>query len=280
MKVKHSKYKNTGILFELLSRQLTSDTIEGKKPHSLNILKKYFKKGTQLHEEFQYYNLLNTTKYKDVKKADILLETIVNRRSKLNLSKLAKEKFNLIKEIKQYYDLDNFFKAKINNYTSQASIYTLFELSTNTKYSATQIVEQKTKVLENIIKETPKKKTNIFEEFKTYDKDVRLLAYETIVSNFNKKYAHLGSKQKQLLNTYINEVSDTPKLKNYINECVDELRTDLGKYLNVVKDDVVKIKLEEVSQILTPIKHTPKDKDVNNILKYYNLLNELKTIHG
>jgi NADPH-dependent 7-cyano-7-deazaguanine reductase QueF len=76
MKVKHSKYKNTGILFELLSRQLTSDTVEGVKPHSLDIIGKFFRKGTQLHEELQYYNVLNVTKYKDVKKASILLETV------------------------------------------------------------------------------------------------------------------------------------------------------------------------------------------------------------
>ena len=48
MKVKHSKYKNTGILFELLTRQLTSETIAGNSPKSLNILKKYFNSKTEL----------------------------------------------------------------------------------------------------------------------------------------------------------------------------------------------------------------------------------------
>ena len=48
MKVKHSKYKNTGILFELLTRQLTSDTITGNQTKSLSFLKKHFNSKTEL----------------------------------------------------------------------------------------------------------------------------------------------------------------------------------------------------------------------------------------
>ena len=44
MKVKHSKYKNTGILFELLTRQITSDTVSGRDTRALSILKKHSKK--------------------------------------------------------------------------------------------------------------------------------------------------------------------------------------------------------------------------------------------
>ena len=42
MSVKHSKYKNTGILFELLVRQITADTLDGKDSPARKILKNYF----------------------------------------------------------------------------------------------------------------------------------------------------------------------------------------------------------------------------------------------
>ena len=45
MKIKHSKYKNTGILFELLVRQIASDTVSGKDSAAINLVKKYFSKS-------------------------------------------------------------------------------------------------------------------------------------------------------------------------------------------------------------------------------------------
>jgi F0F1-type ATP synthase delta subunit len=187
------------------------------------------------------------------------------------------------KEIKKYYDLDNFFKAKINNYTKQASIYTLFELSSNPKSKLTSLVEQKSKIVSNYLLSTPldkSKPSNIFEQFKTYDKDLRLLSYKTAVDSFNTKYSSLNLEQKQLLSVYINEVSNTPKLKNYINECVIDLKSKLNKYKTIVKDPAISIKLDEMVNILKPIKKSPKDEDVNNLLKYYSLVTELKNIHG
>jgi hypothetical protein len=279
MKVKHSKYKNTGILFELLSRQLTSDTVEGKPTHSLNIMKKFFKKDTSLNKELQYYNVLNTTRYKDPKKSEILLEAVLSKRNNLNISKLNSEKYNLIKEIKKYYNIDNFFKAKIQNYKEQASIYTLFEIS-NSSSNLTNLVEHKVKILDTLtereIKSTP---PTIFDELKSYDKDVRILSYQMVVENFNKKYSHLGTNQKNLLKEYINEITNTPKLKTYTNKCISEIKSKIKKYSLVVKDEAVKIKLEEISNLLKPVDRVLKDKDINNVLNYYELIRGLEKVH-
>ena len=56
MKIKHSKYKNTGILFELLTRQITVDTLSGSSNKSLNFLKKHFNSKTEILKEFQLVN--------------------------------------------------------------------------------------------------------------------------------------------------------------------------------------------------------------------------------
>tara|TARA_Y100000296_G_C5142444_1_gene241849 strand:- start:431 stop:1273 length:843 start_codon:yes stop_codon:yes gene_type:complete len=280
MKIKHSKYKNTGILFELLSRQLTSDTVEGNITHSLDLIKKYFKKGTMLCEELQHYNVLTTNKYKDPRKSEILLEAVLKKREKLNTKQLSSEKYNLIKEIKKYYSIDNFFKAKITNYSEQASVYTLFE-SISKKVSPTLLVEAKFRVLDNLneVENTPLKRT-IFDEFKEYDKDVRILSYKAVVENFNKKYAHLGSNQKNLLREYINEVSDTPKLKQYINKCVTEIKQKIKSHHSNTKDGAVKVKLEEVSKLLKPVDRVLKDSDISNVLNYYELIRELDKVNG
>ena len=280
MKIKHSKYKNTGILFELLSRQLTSDTVEGNTTHSLDLIKKYFKKGTMLCEELQHYSVLTNNKYKDPKKSEILLEAVLKKRENLKTKQLAAEKYNLIKEIKKYYSIDNFFKAKIQNYSEQASIYTLFEtISKNT--SPTLLVEAKFKVLDNLNEvENKSFKKDIFDEFKEYDKDVRLLSYKAVVESFNKKYSHLGPNQKNLLSEYINEVSDTPKLKKYTNNCITEIKQKIKAHHSRTKDDAIKVKLEEVSKILRPVDRVLKDSDINNVLNYYELIRELDKVNG
>jgi len=280
MKIKHSKYKNTGILFELLSRQLTSDTVEGNTTHSLDLIKKYFKKGTMLCEELQHYSVLTNNKYKDPKKSEILLEAVLKKRENLKTKQLATEKYNLIKEIKKYYSIDNFFKAKIQNYSEQASIYILFEtISKNT--SPTLLVEAKFRVLDNLNEaENKSLKKDIFDEFKEYDKDVRLLSYKAVVESFNKKYSHLGPNQKNLLSEYINEVSDTPKLKKYTNNCITEIKQKIKAHHSKTKDDAVKVKLEEVSKILRPVDRVLKDSDISNVLNYYELIRELDKVNG
>ncbi len=65
MKVKHSKYKNTGILFELLTRQLTADTIAGNNPKSLSIIKKYFSGDSALLKEYKIYHTFVGKKFKE-----------------------------------------------------------------------------------------------------------------------------------------------------------------------------------------------------------------------
>ena len=281
MKVKHSKYKNTGILFELLTRQLTSETIAGNSPKSLNILKKYFNSKTELLKEYKIYRTLVTKKFNSEGKANILIDTLVEAFKKLSKTKLRREKYNLIKEIKNNYNVTNFFNSKINNYKTLASIFNLLE---NKEASPTLLINSKLALLENIIGKKPNKKSkkSIIENLEKSDKNTRLLTYKVILEKFNDKYSGLADNQKTLLKEYVNCVSNSPAFKTYINEEIKGVKKTITLYSKKVKDKVISIKLNETKDLLKPLckKSNVHDDNVINLLNYYELINELKTIHG
>lgn len=280
MKIKHSKYKNTGILFELLTRQITSDTISGGNSKALSILKKYFNSKSELLKEYKIYNALSTKSYKDENKATIFVNTLVEAHDKLNRSQLRREKYNLIKELKSTYDLNNFFKAKITNYKIMASIYNITENKDATPLS---IVDSKVQLIEHLIKPSKEIKRNIvMENYSNEDKNTRLLTQKILLEKFNEKYKSLGENQKILLQEYVNAVSNSPSLKTYINSEIKKVKTQLTKYSSKVTDNAIKIKLNETKNLIKPLckKASVHDDNVNNLLNYYELVNELKTIHG
>ena len=281
MKVKHSKYRNTGILFELLTRQLTSDTISGNQPRSLSIVKKYFNSKTELFKEYKIYHTLNTKKYSKDNQATMLIEELIKVYEKLNKGQLRREKYNLIKEIKETYNVNDFFKSKISDYKIMASIFNLLE---NKKATPTSIVKSKTTILEHITGKiiNPKTKNSIIENFSKQDKDTRLITYKVLLEKFNNKYKTLGENQKVLLKEYVNSISNSPALKTYINNEIKKVKLNLAKYSKKVEDKAVAVKLNETKTMIKPLckKSSVNDDNVINLLNYYELINELKTIHG
>ena len=280
MKVKHSKYKNTGILFELLTRQLTSDTIAGNNPKALDFLKKHFNSKTELLKEYKIYHTLATKKYSRDSQATMLIEELVKAHGRLNKGQLRREKFNLIKEIKKTYNINNFFKSKITNYKIMASIFNLLE---NKKASSLSIINSKITLLEHITeKPSSTKKNVVLETFNTQDKNTRLLTYKVLLEKFNDKYSGLDKNQKTLLKEYVNSVTNSPALKSYINQEIKEVKKDLTKYSKKVEDKAVAVKLNETKGMIKPLckKTSVSDNNVINLLNYYELVNELKTIHG
>ena len=281
MKVKHSKYKNTGILFELLTRQLTSDTITGNQSKSLSFLKKHFNSKTELLKEYKIYHTLATKKFEKDSQATMLIEELVKAHGRLNKSQLRREKYNLIKEIKETYNVNDFFKAKITDYKVMASIFNLLE---NKKATALSIVNSKVTLLEHITKNKSKnnKKDVVLENFSKQDQDTRLLTYKVLLEKFNNKYSSLQDNQKTLLKEYVNSVSNSPALKSYLNQEIKEVKKDLSKYSKKVEDKAVAVKLTETKEMIKPLckKSSVNDDNVINLLNYYELVNELKTIHG
>tara|TARA_R110000765_G_scaffold195678_1_gene301147 strand:- start:942 stop:1784 length:843 start_codon:yes stop_codon:yes gene_type:complete len=280
MKVKHSKYKNTGILFELLTRQLTSDTITGTQSKSLSFLKKHFNSKTELLKEYKIYHTLSTQKYNKDSKATMLIDTLVEAHKRLNKSQLRREKYNLIKEIKDTYNVNDFFKAKVTDYKIMASIFNLLE---NKEATPLSIVDSKVTILEHITGKQLKPKVNpVLENFNTQDSDTRLLTYKIILEKFNDKYSGLQDNQKTLLKEYVNNVTNSPALKSYVNQEIKEVKKEITKYSQKVEDKAVVVKLNETKGMIKPLckKSSVSDDNVINLLNYYSLVNELKTLHG
>jgi hypothetical protein len=285
MNIKHSKYKNTGLLFELLVRQITSDTLSGKDSKATGILKKYFVK-TELGREYKLYESLS--KYKNITegKAEAVISTLVESSKDLNRSALKRQKYNLINEIQKHYNLEEFFKTKLPNYKAYASLYTLIEIYNSELLSTPdQIISNKLALLEHLSSKSVEKskvEDSIIEEFKTYDKDLRILTYKVMLEKFNGKYADLNDNQKTVLKEFINSVDSTPKLREFYNTKVTEIKSTLNELNKKVQNKAISIKINEINNIITPLDKISKigNDDLVNLLQYYELLEELTKIHG
>jgi len=284
MKIKHSKYKNTGILFELLVRQITADTLKGGDSPAIDILKEYFT-NTSLGKEYKLYESILKSKVITEGRATMVVDTILEASTKFNRKSLKKQKYNLINEIKKHYNLESFFGSKVTNYKELAALYTLIE-NVNSKLisNPTQLVENKVTLLEHLTKKEigNDKKQSVLKEFSTYDKDVRSLTYKILLEKFNDKYDLLSSGQKQILKEYINAVDSTPDLRNFYNVKITELKLTLSKIIKNVKDKTTQIKITEVSKFLTELNKTDKVGDDNlvDLLRYYQLVNEIQIANG
>jgi hypothetical protein len=285
MNIKHSKYKNTGILFELLVRQITADTLSGKESKATPILKKFFVK-TELGKEYKLYETILSKKHLSEGKAEIVINTIIESSKSLNRGSLKRQKYNLIKEISKHYNVDEFFKTKLPNYKAQAALYTLLEIYNSDNLSnPDQIIANKISLLETLTnKQVDEKqvKDQLLEEFKSYDQDLRILTYRVLLEKFNGKYAELNENQKMVLKEFINSIDSTPKLRTFYNTKINEIKSSLLSLNNKVTDKAVKIKINEVSNFLVELGKTANvgNDDLVNLLQYYELLEELTNIHG
>ncbi len=285
MNIKHSKYKNTGILFELLVRQITADTLSGKDSKATNILKKYFVK-TELGREYKLYETITKHKNLTEGKAEVVINSVIESSKNLNRGALKRQKYNLIQEISKHYNLEEFFKTKLPNYKSYAALYTLVEIYNSEMLSnPDQIISNKIAILENLTtKQVDKKKVedDLLTEFQSYDKDLRILTYKVLLEKFNGKYASLNDNQKSVLKEFINSVDSTPKLREFYNTKITEIKDTLTKQVKKVTDKAIQIKLNEVNNMLTPLSKTANvgNDDLVNLLQYYELLEELTKVNG
>lgn len=288
--IKHSKFRNTGFIFELLVRQVTSDILNGR-PKSIaeNLLKKYFNSKTELHSELKLYQFLVNEKYNAENRAEKFISAILETRSKLNEKKILREKYELIKEIKEHYNLDSFLNTQIPNYKVLASIYKIFEYSStkesSTIYDPKDILNTKITIVEHIISKPASGKNSeekIYESFKKEDKDIRDLSYKILVDSFNKKYKTLDESQKNLLKTYMNSYTNEDSLSENIKKKVTELKNEFIAISKNINDKVTKIKLAETVNQLKKIGESKKIKDshISAIMISYELKKELLNAIG
>ena len=283
MNIKHSKYKNTGILFELLVRQITTDTLNGNDSKASNILKEYFVK-TELGREYKLYETLFKKTNITETQADVTLSTLLNASKHLNRKALKRQKYNLISEIKKHYDVTKFFSHKLPHYKVQAAFYTLIEsFSQETPKNSQQVIDNKITILEHLSAakiEEEKIKENVLEEFKGYDKDLRILTTKVLLDKFNDKYESLLESQKEILRELITSIDNTPKLREFHNLKVNEIKEELEGLNSEVSDKITKIKVNEVIKMLPTLDKSSKvkDDDLTNLLQYYDLIEELKNV--
>ncbi len=280
-KLKHSKYKNTGILFEMLVRKLTSETLSSDKSITIDIIKKYFGKNTELAKELQLYNALVKEQFKSEARAIDYVNNVKDAYKKLNQTTLRRQRYNLVKEISENFVFENMSKIHIANYKTLASIYMLFEHDETA--STKQLLECKNVILDHMMLTERKieEKDPIIESFSKQEKAMRLLTYKLMIDKFNSKYSSLNESQKQLLNKYITNVNDTEALREYIQKVIPSLKKTLAEHAKRITDKVTQIKVQKLSEMLCNVENMKKIKEshVLSLLRYMDLVDELKEVH-
>jgi hypothetical protein len=276
-KLKHSKYKNTGIIFEILSRYIVSEALNKKKPMSLSIVKKYFAEGTELYKELMYYQTLQEVNEK-LKSPDKLIDVVVDTYAKkINRDKLNTEKYRLIGEIKRQHNVDTFFNSRVSNYKLLASIYKIFEYSVSDNPG--EHVNCRDVISEHItgVNQNESILTEVQTIWKNQNPDIKKLAFKIIVDKFNEKYNGLGDKQKVMLKKFINEDINTDNFRNYVYTEADAIRTKLKRAIPKIKSEVTRIKLDEAIKLIDNIisAKTIDNNHLSAMLKYYELVTEL-----
>jgi hypothetical protein len=283
MKIKHSKFKNTGILFELLVRQIASDTVSNKDSAAIGLVRKYFNKS-ELAKEYKLYQALIIPKSLSEAKAETFINSTLEASLRLNKTALRKEKYNIIKEIRDNYDIEEFFKAKINNYTQYAAVYNLIEAHNSLEFTDPQhIIDNKVTLLEHITRKEIDRESvrdRVMEEFVSMDKGSRILAYRMLLEKFNNKYSTLSDRQKLILKEFINNITNTTKLRDFVNNNFTIIIKEIKKIIPTVSDKTTQIKLTEVITLLHPLdkSQSVKDENIISLLQYYQLIEELKSV--
>lgn len=282
-KLKHSKYKNTGILFEMLVRKLTSETLSSDKSITIDIIKKYFGNATELAQELNLYNLLiKEHRFKSEASAYEYIRMVMVSHKKLNQDSLRRQRYNLVKEISDKFKFQDISKIHINNYKVLASINMLFEHEESN--NTLQLMECKRVIVDNsLLTKTAVsiQKDLVLEKFQSQSKDMRLLTYKLLIDNFNKKYDGLTEDQKHLLNKYVTNVNDTTMLKEYIQKIIPGIKTQLHHQAKRIDDKVIKIKVEKLSEMLCNVESIKviKESHILSLLRYFDLINELTEVH-
>jgi len=282
-KIKHSKFKNTGFLFELLTRQITLEILNNSPEKAKNIVSEFFGNGTELAKELRLFNLLINEKYNSENKAEKFIDAILDARTKLDEQKLTKQKYNLVKSIKENFEIDSFLSSPVTNYKVLASIHKLFEAKATNVLDVKDVFDSKLTLVEHVSTSTPslkQKEDKLVEDYKKQEKDLRLLTYKILVESFNKKYTNLNESQKGLLREYINNVTNTSKFGEYYKGELKKVVTELHSMYTNMCDVVTKIKLKETINVLKKQKIGKKitDEQVSSLMLSYELIKEFHNV--
>lgn len=286
--IKHNKLRNTGILFELLARQITSDVMENTKDSiAVKLMREFFNSKKELGKELMLYRAFFNVQNLSEQKAFQLLKLVTEQRKNLDQTALNTQKYHLIKEIKKNFDLKEFFSARIPSYKIYASIYKNFDASVNGINDSTTIEElagSQFTIVEHLSGKTVnreiKEHTELANIVRSQEDDIRFLSYKILIERFNDKYKGLDEAQKKLLQEYIYNISNTSKLKSYTQTESRRLAKEIAQSSKKVTDKVVRIKLTEVVSQLQKVEKATviKENHMTAMLIGYEILKELKSL--
>ena len=284
MKIKHSKFRNTGLIFELLVKQIAADTLNGKDSAAVTILKNFYSNKSSLAKEYKLYEFIVKNKNVSQSKAEAIVSTITEVSRKLDQKTLKAQKYELISAIKESYDVNEFFGMQVRDYKPLAALYCLLEAQNNDNLINPQIlIDNKTTILEHLTSAPQNEeevKDTLIEEYSKYDKDLKLLTFKILLEKFNSKYKNLLPEQKNILKEFITSVNSQSRLRTLVNEEMNKIASAVRNLSAKVKDEVVKIKLDEVAKSINPLTKKDKisDNHLVNLMQYYDLVNELKSL--
>lgn len=281
MKVRHSKYKNTGLLFELLVKQVAADTLNNRDSAAISLIKKYFTGKTALAKELKLYEYVIKNTNISAQKAETIVSTILELSTKIDRNAIKKQKYNLVKEIKDSFNEDDLFTIKVPHYKAMAATYCLIEAHTNPEVVNPEVlIENKTTVLEHLTGEEQvheEVKETLLEEYSKYEEDLRLLTYKILLEKFNGTYSNLLPEQKYILKEFISSVDSNNKLLTLVNEQLGVIQNSIKASTMLVDDKVVALKLTEISNNIKPLEKGTKvdDSHLLNLMQYFQLLHEI-----
>lgn len=285
MAIKHSKYKNTGLLFEFLVKQVAVDTIENKDSPAIKLLKKYFGGNSELAKEYKLYETVIKNKGVSEAKAERVINSVLEVSKRLSQRKLRKLKYDFINEVKENFNLEEFVTIKVENYKTLAALYCLLEAHNGKEVVSPEVlITNKTTILEHLTQVEKSRKEvqdSLIEQYSKSDKDLKLLTYKILLEKFNDKYKNFLPEQKRVLKDFILSASSSVRLRNTVNEQLEKIKQDLRSLVKKAsKDKVLEIKLNQVIKEVKLLENNkkPTDKNLVDLLQYYELINELRSL--
>lgn len=283
-KIKHSKFKNTGFLFELLTRQITLEILNNAPVEKAKkIVQEFFGGKTELAKELRLFNLITTEKYNSESKAEKFIDAIIETRTKLDETKLLREKYNLVKALKENFNIEEFVASPVSNYRVLASVHKIFEAKIQDVTNVKDVFDAKITLVEHVsttATSIKKIEDKLMETYKNQEKDLRLLTYKILIETFNNKYTNLNDDQKGLLREFINNVNNTSKFGEYYDSQLKKVVTELHKLHSEINDKITKIKLKETINVLKTQKIGKKitDEQVSALMISYELIKEITNV--
>ena len=281
--LKHSKKRDTGLVYELLVRHLSQAMVnkdKGTTQRCLEIVRKYYGEGTPLFEERELFEVIRNTRGVTEQTARKILAEVQREARKLDAKKIEIKKSNLIKEINYSFGKDFYVQHRIPDYRLMASI----QLLINSSRSENRLTEsvKKIQIEEGLVKYMTTRGT--FQESFSQKSEVDQLVMAMVAKKFNEKYSKtLNESQKQLLDKYIRAqvTGDEKPLTDFVLEESRRINVVLKMaqdFRDVKEDKSMREKMQVAQSNLESIRSRKiNERTVEDMMLFQKLAEEVQS---